>query len=80
MYLKAMNKKKCFYCGSKRTKKNGSRNGVQTFKCNDCQRQFLGGIRIQNQELWHEYSNGKQTYGLLADKYGVSIKNNTTTA
>lgn len=44
------------------------------FKCNDCQRQFLGGNRICNDVLWHEYSNGKQTYAQLAAKYDVSIK------
>ncbi|MFH1118863.1 MAG: hypothetical protein V1775_03515, partial [Bacteroidota bacterium] len=52
--LKAMNKKKCFYCNSPRTKKNGHKNGIQIFKCFDCKRQFLGGTRINNEVLWHE--------------------------
>lgn len=42
--------------------------------CNDCKRQFLGGSRIDNNTLWQEYTNGKQTYGQLAKKHGVSTR------
>ncbi len=35
-----MNKKKCPLCGAVKTKKNGTRKGVQLYKCLVCQHQF----------------------------------------
>ena len=35
-----MNKKKCPQCGAVKTKKNGTRKGVQLYKCLVCRRQF----------------------------------------
>jgi hypothetical protein len=69
-----MSKKNCFHSGSKITKKNGKVKGVQLYKCAACRRQFLGGNRIDNQILWQEFHQGKQTYSQLAAKYGCSIK------
>ena len=46
--------------------------GRQLYKCHACGKQFLGGNRINTDELWHEYSDLKQTYGQLAEKYGCS--------
>ncbi len=34
----------------------------------------MGGDRINNQVLWQEYTEGKQTYQQLAQKYGTSLK------
>ena len=34
----------------------------------------MGGERLNNARLWDEYVSGKQTYGQLATRYGVSIK------
>lgn len=56
------------------TKKNGFVNKVQRYKCYACGKQFLGGIRINNHQLWKEYQEGKQTYTQLAEKYNCSIK------
>ena len=42
------------------------------YKCHACGRQFLGGNRIDAAVLWREYSELKQTYAQLADKYGCS--------
>ena len=64
-----LNKKKCFYCGKGFTKKNGLVKGVQLYKCGNCGKQFLGGNRISNQNLWSDYVFGKQTYIQLAEKY-----------
>jgi hypothetical protein len=44
------------------------------YKCHQCGKQFLGGFRINNDELWREYVEGKQTYLQLSLKYGCSIK------
>ena len=42
------------------------------YKCYVCNKQFLGGTRINISELWAEYSKGKQTYKQLAQKYNCS--------
>jgi len=39
-----------------------------------CGKQFIGGQRIENTQLWNEYTQGKQTYSQLAEKYNCSIK------
>lgn len=44
------------------------------YKCQHCGKQFLGGNRINNKQLWEEYTVGKQTYSQLAKKYNCSIK------
>ena len=50
-----------FFCGSKRTKKNGKQNGKQRYKCNDCGRRFDGGERLNYAKLWRLYSERKQS-------------------
>jgi len=55
-------------------KKNGHVNGVQRYQCHLCKRQFLGGERLDNMEIWELYTNGKQTYHQLAIKFGCSTK------
>ena len=47
---------------------------MQRYKCYVCERQFIGGARLDNNVLWREYTKGKQTYRQLADKYGCSAK------
>ncbi|MGP5070718.1 IS256 family transposase, variant Zn-binding type [Psychrobacter faecalis] len=66
--------KNCPFCRDKHTKKNGRKLGKQQYQCLACRRQFLGGKRLNNQTLWTEYTQGKQTYQQLADKYHCSIK------
>lgn len=39
-----------------------------------CGKQFLGGQRLNNTQIWAEYTIGKQTYTQLAKKYNCSIK------
>lgn len=46
----------------------------QLYKCHACGRQFLGGNRIEAAELLREYSELKQTYAQLADRYGCSSR------
>lgn len=42
------------------------------YKCKDCRRQFLGGIRRDKSQVITDYVEGKQTLGQLALKYGVN--------
>jgi hypothetical protein len=44
------------------------------YKCANCGKQFVGGIRINSALLWDEYQKGKQTYNQLSKKYGYSIR------
>ena len=44
------------------------------YKCALCGKQFLGGNRIDNNILWKEYVQGKQTYFQLSQKYSCTIK------
>ena len=55
-------------------KKNGHKNGVQIYKCWQCGRQFLGGDRVSDEQVWIEYVTHRQTYSQLADRYGCSSK------
>ena len=48
--------------------------GRQLYKCHACGRQFLGGERLNPQELLREYLECKQTYGQLADRHGCSAR------
>lgn len=49
-------------------------NGVQRYKCAVCGKQFLGGDRLSDSDLWAEYVHGKQTYWQLAKRYKCSVK------
>ena len=48
--------------------------GRQLYKCHACGRQFLGGKRLNPQELLRDYLESKQTYSQLAEKYGCSAR------
>lgn len=54
--------------------KYGFVNSVQRYKCSLCGKQFLGGQRIDNAQIWREYTQGKQTYAQLAERFHCSIK------
>ena len=67
-----MNKKKCPYCQSPITKRNGTRNGVQLYKCQACGRQFRAGEKLSDEQLWYLYQERKQTIAEIANDNGVS--------
>ena len=67
-----MNKKKCPLCGAIQTKKNGTRKGVQLYKCLVCRHQFRGGIPLPKTEMWNAYQNGKQTIRQLEEQNHLS--------
>lgn len=54
--------------------KYGHVKGVQRYQCRACGRQFLGGERLSDQQIWQEYVEHKQTYSELAQRYGCSTK------
>lgn len=68
-----MNKKKCQVCGSSHTVKNGTRNGVQLYKCRDCGCQFRAGETVSEDELWNVYQQEKQTIKELSVRFGMSV-------
>ena len=39
-----------------------------------CNKQFIGGERLNSLRIWQEYTQGKQTYKQLAAKYNCSLK------
>ena len=49
-------------------------NGKQRYKCAACGKRFIGGERLNNQILWQEYVEGKQTYIQLACKYACTSR------
>lgn len=58
--------KVCPYCGSINTKKNSKKGHKQQYLCKSCLKQFIFKARIHPNELWQEYTQGKQTYEQLA--------------
>lgn len=54
--------------------KDGFHKGMQRYKCASCGKRFTGGERINKDQIWQAYVEGKQTYGQLAEKYGCSTK------
>ena len=68
-----MNKKKCPLCGAVKTKKNGTRKGVQLYKCLICRHQFRSGVPLPATEMWTAYQNGKQTISQLAEQNQMSV-------
>lgn len=59
-------------CGSRITKRNGTRNGKQLYKCMACGRQFRAGKAMTNAELWTWHQANKQTVAELSALTGKS--------
>jgi len=55
--------------------KNGHKRGKQLYKCKDCDRQFVGGKRLNVLEIESEYIDGKQTLRQISQAHGVCVKN-----
>lgn len=68
-----MFKMRCLVCGSTHTKKNGTRKGVQLYKCQDCGYQFRAGIKMSDNDLWNAYQQEKQTIKELSVRFGMSV-------
>ena len=53
---------------------NGLKGHKQLYKCKDCGRQFVGGLRRDKSQVITDYIEGKQTMDQLALKYKVSSR------
>ena len=67
-----MYKLKCPICKSNKIVRNGTRNGVQLYKCSVCKHQFRKFIELSLTDLWNKYQDGKQTIKELSVFYKVS--------
>ena len=67
-----MNKSKCPVCGSSHTKKNGMRNGIQTYRCQECGYQFRNSRLPSDMEIWLQYQENKQTIAELSQQLNTS--------
>lgn len=54
--------------------RNGHKRGKQLYKCKDCERQFVGGKRLNPAIIEQSYTDGKQTLRQLSEQYGVCVK------
>lgn len=54
--------------------KNGHKRGKQLYKCRNCDRQFVGGKRLDHAQIEIDYVDRKQTLSQLAESYGVCKK------
>jgi len=50
------------------------RNGKQRYICRGCGRFFSGGDYHDPDQIWEDYTTGKQTYQQLAQKYKCSVR------
>lgn len=68
--------KKCPKCFSNQTKKNGTKKGIQRYKCKRCNTIFQSIKKRENfrKKLWQDYVKGNQTYNQLAKKHKVTTK------
>jgi hypothetical protein len=55
------NKKTAFIVTQQLPKKNGKKGLKQLYKCFACGKQFVGGNRLNFEQIWKEYLEGKQT-------------------
>lgn len=72
LQIVSMNKSKCPICVSSHTIKYGNRNGVQTYKCNECGYRFRNARQPSGEQIWMLYHERKQTISELAETYNVS--------
>lgn len=63
--------KTCKKCGLYSVKKNWKRNGKQKYKCNKCWYVFENKSRKRIKNLWLDYTEWKQTYNQLSEKYWI---------
>ena len=70
--------KTCLRCGSVNTKKDWKRKWKQSYKCKKCSHVWISKSRwkrkIDIQSLYKEFSDHKQTYKELWDRYKIWIK------
>lgn len=67
-----MHRSKCPACGSNHSVKNGTRKGIQLYKCADCGYQFRNNNLHDDLKLWSLYQDRKQTVAELAAQFHCS--------
>jgi len=70
--------KKCKKCGLYSIKKNWTRDWKQRYKCNKCWYVFENKSRKKLKKLRIDYTEWKQTYNQLSEKYWIhrnTVKN-----
>ena len=65
--------KKCIHCGKGFVHKYGLIKGIKRYKCVLCEKQFLGGFRLDSSLIWKDYTAGKKTYKQLSLKSNCTI-------
>ena len=65
--------KKCKKCGLYSLKRNWTRNWKQRYKCKKCWYVFENKSKKMIKKLWTDYTEWKQTYKQLSEKYWISI-------
>lgn len=67
-----MNTKKCVFCNSIKVKKDGLQNGIQRWKCKDCNKKFQANKRsLPKEEIFCSFVFHKQTFTELSESYHV---------
>ena len=67
-----MHRSKCPACGSNHSVKNGTRKGIQLYKCADCGYQFRNNNLHDDLKLWSLYQDRKQTVAELTAQFHCS--------
>ncbi len=69
-----MNSKKCIFCSSIHVKKGGYQNGVQRWKCKDCNKRFQANRKALPKEvLFCSFVFHKQTFTELSESYHIKV-------
>lgn len=67
-----MNSKKCVFCNSINVKKDGSQNGIQRWKCKDCNKKFQANKKsLPKEEIFCSFVFHKQTFTELSESYHI---------
>ena len=67
-----MNSKKCVFCNSINVKKDGSQNGIQRWKCQDCNKKFQANKKsLPKEEIFCSFVFHKQTFTELSESYHI---------
>jgi hypothetical protein len=67
-----MNSKKCLFCNGINVKKDGSQNGIQRWKCKDCNKKFQANKKsLPMEEIFCSFVFHKQTFTELSESYHV---------
>jgi hypothetical protein len=70
-----MNSKKCVFCNSINVKKDGTQNGIQRWKCKDCNKKFQANKKsLPKEEIFCSFVFHKQTFKELSESYHIRHK------